>query len=202
MDSIRDLPISHLDLDCRADNCLRNAGCETVGDVAAQTKAELARTPNIGAKSLQQIEGALATLGLRLGGNEIVYSLPIADALFRELSLAAGGDALVVEEAVKRLWQSLETYEPTLSQRVEALEAKVAMLAKRPADIPSEDDEEEIWTTQQCADFLGMTKSKLEKSRLPHLGIDGPPFLKLGANVRYRRSVVLEWLSNNTRQEG
>lgn len=55
--------------------------------------------------------------------------------------------------------------------------------------------DEVVWDTAECADFLRITKTRLDKSRVKHLGVDGPPYFKMGHLVRYRRSDVLRWLS-------
>ncbi len=53
---------------------------------------------------------------------------------------------------------------------------------------------EVLWTTEECADFLRIPASRLNKSRIIST-IDGPPYIKMGHLVRYRRSDVLGWLS-------
>lgn len=52
-----------------------------------------------------------------------------------------------------------------------------------------------VWTTEECADFLRVPKSRLDKERITP-GAVTPPHIKLGHLVRYRRSDVLDWLSS------
>jgi hypothetical protein len=56
-----------LPLSIRSGNCLRNDGIVYVGDLVQRSEAEMLRTPNFGRKSLNEIEVALAALGLYLG---------------------------------------------------------------------------------------------------------------------------------------
>lgn len=64
------LPVDSLDLSVRSTNCLRAEGIQRVGDLVQRTDLDLLRTPNLGRKSLHEIQQALAlrgwTLGLRL----------------------------------------------------------------------------------------------------------------------------------------
>ena len=45
-------------------------------------------------------------------------------------------------------------------------------------------------TTEQAAEYLGVSKSWLAASRVRG---DGPPFYKLGRTVRYIRATLDEW---------
>jgi excisionase family DNA binding protein len=51
--------------------------------------------------------------------------------------------------------------------------------------------------SQETAEILGISKSALEVWRTT--GRYQLPFIKVGRNVRYRRSDVLEWLDSRTR---
>jgi len=54
--------------------------------------------------------------------------------------------------------------------------------------------------SQETAEILGISKSALEVWRTT--GRYKLPFIKVGRNVRYRRSDVLEWLDSRTRASG
>jgi excisionase family DNA binding protein len=53
---------------------------------------------------------------------------------------------------------------------------------------------------QETAEILGISKSALEAWRTT--GRYKLPFIKVGRNVRYRRSDVLQWLDSRTRSNG
>jgi excisionase family DNA binding protein len=53
---------------------------------------------------------------------------------------------------------------------------------------------------QETAEILGISKSALEAWRTT--GRYKLPFIKVGRNVRYRRSDVLQWLESRTRVNG
>jgi excisionase family DNA binding protein len=53
---------------------------------------------------------------------------------------------------------------------------------------------------QETAEILGISKSALEVWRTT--GRYKLPFIKVGRNVRYRRSDVLQWLESRTRSNG
>jgi hypothetical protein len=59
--------VDELELSVRTANCLRNDNIIFIGDLAQKTEAEMLRTPNFGRKSLNEIMGILAEMGLRLG---------------------------------------------------------------------------------------------------------------------------------------
>jgi Bacterial RNA polymerase, alpha chain C terminal domain len=59
--------VGELVLSVRSANCLRNDNIIYVGDLVQKTEAEMLRTPNFGRKSLNEITGILAEMGLRLG---------------------------------------------------------------------------------------------------------------------------------------
>jgi excisionase family DNA binding protein len=54
--------------------------------------------------------------------------------------------------------------------------------------------------SQETAEILGISKSALEVWRTT--GRYKLPFIKVGRNVRYRRSDVLDWLETRTRASG
>ena len=60
-------PIARLELNIRAENCLRSIGIRTIGDLLPFCERYLLETPNLGKKSLNEIKAALAGQGLRLG---------------------------------------------------------------------------------------------------------------------------------------
>jgi len=59
--------VEELELSVRANNCLRNAGITSIGELIQKTEAELMKTKNFGKKSLQEIKDELTRLGLSLG---------------------------------------------------------------------------------------------------------------------------------------
>ena len=68
-DEVRDRSIDDFrdQISVRAYNSLRNAGIETIGDLAARTEQELLRERQIGRKSIEEIERLLESLQLSLG---------------------------------------------------------------------------------------------------------------------------------------
>lgn len=54
-----------------------------------------------------------------------------------------------------------------------------------------------LLTTEEVAQWLGIKKCTLEKSRSMQIG-NFPPFIRIGRVVRYRRSVVEAWLTSNS----
>ena len=56
--------IDELELSVRAYNCLKNANIRTIGDLIQKSEHELLRTKNFGKKSLNEIKGILASMGL------------------------------------------------------------------------------------------------------------------------------------------
>lgn len=60
-------PTSNLNLTSRPRYCLNGAELYYIGDLVAKTKVELLKTPNLGRKSLQEIEEVLSLKGLTLG---------------------------------------------------------------------------------------------------------------------------------------
>lgn len=58
-------------------------------------------------------------------------------------------------------------------------------------------DNDELLTTE---DLAAMTKTPLSRWNKARLTGDGPPFIKLGHLVRYRKSDVLAWLGGHQSQ--
>lgn len=61
------MSVNEIELSVRAANCLNNANLTTVGELAQKTEAEMLKYRNFGKKSLNEIKGKLAELGLGLG---------------------------------------------------------------------------------------------------------------------------------------
>lgn len=66
--SAHDLPVSVLHLSVRTKNCLKNDSIKTLGQLVKKTAAELSRFPNMGRKSLAEVEEKLQRFGLTLRG--------------------------------------------------------------------------------------------------------------------------------------
>jgi predicted DNA-binding transcriptional regulator AlpA len=49
--------------------------------------------------------------------------------------------------------------------------------------------------SRQFADWLGLSKSSVEHFRVTG---DGPPFVRVGASIRYSKAAVLKWLESQT----
>lgn len=65
--------VSELPLSIRAQNCLKWAGIETVGQLVAYERTQLLNFRNFGKKSLHEIDEALASRGLYFGMNINAY---------------------------------------------------------------------------------------------------------------------------------
>jgi DNA-directed RNA polymerase subunit alpha len=59
--------VSDLRLSLRANNCLHEAGIESVRDLVSRSKEELLEVRNFGETTLQEIEEKLRELGMQLG---------------------------------------------------------------------------------------------------------------------------------------
>jgi hypothetical protein len=59
--------VAKLELTNRSYNCLKRANIQTIGELVQKTEAEMLRTKNCGRKSLNEINEALANMGLSLG---------------------------------------------------------------------------------------------------------------------------------------
>lgn len=63
------LPISELELSVRSSNCLREANIKIIADLVKRSEEEMLSFRNFGKKSLTEIKGLLASMGLALGIN-------------------------------------------------------------------------------------------------------------------------------------
>ena len=59
------------------------------------------------------------------------------------------------------------------------------------------DDNDRLLTTQEAADFLNVSVSWLAKARMTG---EGPPFVKMVKTVRYRKSVLREYVRTRMRR--
>ena len=53
-----------------------------------------------------------------------------------------------------------------------------------------------LLTTEQAAEYLGLSKKTLEKNRC--IGINSPTHVKIGSSVRYRLSDLDDFIINHT----
>ncbi len=60
-------PVDDLELTVRSANCLKAENIYYIGDLVQKTEADLLKTPNLGKKSLTEIQSVLASHGLSLG---------------------------------------------------------------------------------------------------------------------------------------
>ncbi len=60
-------PVDDLELTVRSANCLKAENIYYIGDLVQKTEADLLKTPNLGKKSLTEIQSVLASHGLALG---------------------------------------------------------------------------------------------------------------------------------------
>ena len=59
--------VEELELSVRAANCLKNDNIVYVGDLVRKTEEDLRKTPNFGARSMNEIRDVLKTMGLSFG---------------------------------------------------------------------------------------------------------------------------------------
>lgn len=64
LDKLLEMPVEGLELSMRAFNCLKRADINTVGELIQKTEAEISKVRNMGKKSLAEVKGKLAELGL------------------------------------------------------------------------------------------------------------------------------------------
>ena len=60
-------PVDELPTTARLSNCLKAESINTIGELVQKTKYEILRIPNVGKKTLKELEELLAELDLRLG---------------------------------------------------------------------------------------------------------------------------------------
>ena len=65
-EKLLDLEISKLELNNRAQHCLRAENINTVGELIKFTRTQLLKIPNLGKKSIGEIEVSLKSMGLKL----------------------------------------------------------------------------------------------------------------------------------------
>ena len=56
------IPVSQLEFSTRIQNCFKNAGIETVGDIEKQTDDDLLRIRNFGLRSLWEVKDTIMAL--------------------------------------------------------------------------------------------------------------------------------------------
>lgn len=64
------MTIEELDLSVRSYNCLKRAGINTIQELTNKTESEMMKVRNLGRKSLTEVKGKLADLGLSLRNDE------------------------------------------------------------------------------------------------------------------------------------
>ena len=69
-EGVLDMSIEDLELSARSLNCLKNAGVKTVGELVANSEADLMQFKNFGSKSLDEVREKLAEYKLGLKGDE------------------------------------------------------------------------------------------------------------------------------------
>ena len=67
LDKLLAKSIDELDLSVRSANCLKNANINNLRDLVRKTEREMLETKNFGKKSLEELQGVLAKLGLSFG---------------------------------------------------------------------------------------------------------------------------------------
>lgn len=67
---IMETSIDALDLSCRAYNCCKRAGINTLGDLSMKTLDDMYHVRNLGRHSLQEIEKKMSEYGLRFKPEE------------------------------------------------------------------------------------------------------------------------------------
>jgi len=70
MDKFETMSIEQLDLTVRSYNCLKRAGIDWVYELTSKSLKDLMRVRNMGRKSIEEIEGILKGLGLKLRQEE------------------------------------------------------------------------------------------------------------------------------------
>ncbi len=75
-DPILSRPVDDLELTVRSANCLKAEHIRCIGDLIQKTEVELLKTPNLGRKSLDEIQSQLESRGLKLGTELIGWESP------------------------------------------------------------------------------------------------------------------------------
>lgn len=69
-EKVLEMTIEELDLSVRSYNCLKRAGINTVQELIQKTEEDMMKVRNLGRKSLEEVQGKLAELGLSLRKEE------------------------------------------------------------------------------------------------------------------------------------
>ncbi len=75
-DPILSRPVDDLELTVRSANCLKAEHIRCIGDLIQKTEHELLKTPNLGRKSLDEIQSQLDSRGLKLGTELVGWESP------------------------------------------------------------------------------------------------------------------------------
>jgi len=70
MDKFETMSIEQLDLTVRSYNCLKRAGIDLVHELTSKSLKDLTRIRNMDRKSIDEIEGVMERLGLKLKQEE------------------------------------------------------------------------------------------------------------------------------------
>jgi excisionase family DNA binding protein len=89
--------------------------------------------------------------------------------------------------------------EPEISRVVNSAPERIAALeTPRPSSPTISSVDERLWTEQQTADYLQVAVGTLRRWRAESTG---PPALRAGRTVRYRKRDVDEWLERQAREQ-
>jgi DNA-directed RNA polymerase subunit alpha len=69
-EKILEMPIEELDLSVRSYNCLKRAGINTIYELVQKTPEDMMKVRNLGKKSLEEVQGKLASFNLSLKQSE------------------------------------------------------------------------------------------------------------------------------------
>ena len=69
-EKVLEMTIEEFDLSVRSFNCLKRAGINTVEDLISRSEDDMMKVRNLGRKSLDEVVGKLAQLGLTLRHDE------------------------------------------------------------------------------------------------------------------------------------
>lgn len=61
---VMEMDVNNLEFSVRCRNCMANLGIKKLRELTGRSKDEIAKTRNVGKKSLEEIEGKLAEIGL------------------------------------------------------------------------------------------------------------------------------------------